>query len=286
MLRRVKNGENHRNNGIGWPDVWQLRQSMRLFSFLTFIASFSLLHAQGRQKIMNTDSGRVVLHYFTTGQLSTKEWMDKDDRWGKSWAYDRGGMEIFSCSTRKIGGHASVHFSYHGNGAISKAEVSDAPDGGIQWYRSTTTFDDQGNKTGFTEQGHDNDGIIPGPGVRVRTSPFVTVPPEQEVVEEQRLFMTNVFVVNASKDVCRMEAVAKQPSPALQGGQYTMAPGDTLFIGAYTTGEIYQEAAKHVTVTGKRWHKRPKKQKAYWILREDVVPEGAEARRYYVVIGR
>lgn len=259
---------------------------MRFLASLTFITSLTLLHGQGREKILNTDSGRVVLHYFNTGKLSTKEWMDKDDRWGRSWAYDSKGKELFSYPTRKIGGHASAHFSYHPNGAVSKIEVSDAPDGGIQWYRSTTTFDENGVQTGFAEQGHDNDGIIPGPGVRITTVPVVPEPPQQEVMEEQRLFVTNVFVVNESKYICRMEAIAKHPSPALQGGQYTMAPRDTVFIGAYTTGEQYVEAARQVDITAKRWHKRPNKQVAYRVLGEDVLPAGAEARRYYVVLGR
>ena len=259
---------------------------MRLIATLTLFTSFIILNAQGREKILNTDSGRVVLHYFNTGKLSTKEWTDKDDRWGRSCAYDKSGKEIFSYQTRKIGGHASAHFSYHPNGAVSKIEVSDAPDGGIQWYRSTTTYDEQGAQTGFSEQGHDNDGPIPGPSVRVTTVPQVTEPPKQEVVYEQHLFMTQVFVVNASKYICRMEAVAKHPSPAMQGGNYTMAPGDTLHIGAYTTGEVYEEAAKHVTITAKRASRKPKKQVAFHVLREDVNAVVPETRNYYVVLGR
>ncbi len=259
---------------------------MRFLASLTLFASFTLLHAQGREKILNTDSGRVVLHYFNTGKVSTKVWMDKDDRWGRSWAYDGKGKEIFRYQTRKIGGHASAHFSYHPNGAVSKIDVSDAPDGGIQWYRSTATFDENGVQTGFTEQGHDNDGLIPGPDVRITTVPVVPDPPKQEVVEEQRLFVTNVFVVNESKYICRMEAIAKHPSPAMQGGNYTMAPGDTLHIGAYTTGEIYQEATKQVTITAKRWSRKAKKQVPYRVLREDVNAVVPETRNYYIVLGR
>ena len=259
---------------------------MRLLSSLAFLTSLTVLHAQGREKTIKTDSGIVVLHYFTTGQLSTKEWMDKDDRWGKSWAYDRSGQEIFSYSTRKIGGHASADFSYHSNGAVSKIEVSDAPDGGIQWYRSTATYDEHGVKTGFTEQGHGNDGPIPGIDVRTTQKPEVTVHFKQEVVKEQRMFRTEVFVVNASKYTCRMDAVAKNPSPALQNGNYTMAPGDTVRVGMYSTGEIYEEAIKHVTITAKRWSRKARRQVAYRILREEVTAVEPEVRKYFVVLGR
>ena len=70
---------------------------------------------------MKTDTGTVILHWSTTGQLSSKAWMDVADRWGHSWAYDRSGRVIFERQTRKIGGHASVDFSYHPSGAVSKA---------------------------------------------------------------------------------------------------------------------------------------------------------------------
>ncbi len=242
------------------------------------LISFTHLHAQGRVKTIDTDSGRVVMHYFTSGQLSTKEWMDKDDRWGRSWAYDRSGKELINYQTRKIGGHACVDFSYHANGAISKAEISDAPDGGIQWYRSTTTFDENGVKTGFTEQGQDNEGLITRPDVRVMPAP--------QVVREQQMFITEVFVVNASKYTCRMDAVAKDPSAAMLGGNWTLAPDDTVRIGAYSTGEIYEEAIKHVTVTAERWSRKARKQAAYRTLREDVTAVEPEARKYYVVMGR
>lgn len=234
---------------------------MRLLSSLTFLASFTLLHAQGREKTVNTDSGRVVLHYFTTGQLSTKEWMDKDDRWGRSQAYARDGRELINYQTRKIGGHASVDFSYHANGAVSKAEVSDAPDGGIQWYRSTTTFDEHGNRTGFTEQGHDNDGIIPGPGVRVTTTPYVTEPVKQEIVEEQRLFVNEVLVVNSTIWTCSVSVAVAQPSPALQEGSYAIAPGDTIRVGTYSVGEAFAPPETHIILLAQREHRRARKRK-------------------------
>ncbi|HRF80598.1 MAG TPA: hypothetical protein PL070_10980, partial [Flavobacteriales bacterium] len=122
---------------------------------LMALLPYLLLGQHGRKEV-RTDSGLVVLHHFKTGEVSTREWRDKDDRFGLTTAYDRTGKEIFRFGTRRIGGHASVHFSYHANGAISKAEASDAPDAGIQWFRSTTTFDDQGNQTGYWKEGHED----------------------------------------------------------------------------------------------------------------------------------
>ena len=275
-----------REDANRWPDLWLATTMRHLLSAFAFFAPIALLHAQGRERTFKTDTGTVVIHYFANGKVSTKAWMDKDDRWGRSWAYKEDGSVLREDQTRRIGGHASVDFSYHTNGAISKAEFSDAPDGGIQWYRSTTTYDEQGTMTGFTEQGHDNYDIIPSPGVRVIHTPEVTVPYKQEVVREQRMFITEVFVVNASKYTCRMDVVAKHPSPAMQNSNHTMAPGDTVRVGMYSMGEIYEEAAKHLTLSAKRWSKKLKKQVAYRTVREDVTSVIPERRDYFIVIGR
>lgn len=205
-----------------------------------FVALVALsVSAQIGRKELRTDSGLVVLHHFKNGGVSTKEWTDKDHRWGRSTAYDRAGKEIFSYHTRRVGGHATAHFNYHPNGAVSKVEVSDAPDAGIQWYKSTTTFDEEGRQTGFFEYGRDNDGIIP----RISLEPQKRVVPvyEQEVVQCQRMFVNELFVVNPTVENCHVVALAKRPSPALSGGVYKLAPGDTLRLGTYSMGELFPE---------------------------------------------
>ena len=257
---------------------------MRFFCLFTFIASVTFLRAQGRVKTMDTDSGRVVLHYFTTGQLSTKEWMDTDDRWGRSWAWDRNGQELISYQTRKIGGHASVEFSYHANGGISKAEISDAPDGGIQWYRSTTTFDEHGVKTGFTEQGQGNDGPIPGVHVRTTQQPEVTKPNMQEVVEEQRLFVNEVLAVNATKWPCVVVVQTGQPSPALKPGNYALQPGDTLRVGSYTMGEVFDDPTKHVSLSAQRPNGKGRKRSAMEVTLLQQKQVSREHRAYYFYV--
>lgn len=214
--------------------------------------------AQGREKVLHTDSGRVVLHYFTSGGVSTREWTDKDERWGRSWAYKRDGSVIVDRHTRRIAGHASVHFAYHANGAISKAEYSDAPDAGIQWYQSTTTFDDQGNRTGFSEQGHDGHGLLPRPDL-LTEEPSVVVPTKPVVVEEQRLFVNEMLVVNSTKWPCVVHVKPTHASPALPEGDLKLLPGDTLRVGSYTMGEVFAEPEGHVMLTADRVNKRGRK---------------------------
>ncbi len=258
--------------------VFGFRPTMRTATaFLAFSAPL-LLSAQGKESTVKTDTGTVVLHYFSTGQLSTKAWMDKDNRWGQSWTYDRRGKVIFDRQTRKIAGHASVDFRYHPNGAVSRAEYSDAPDGGIQWYRSTTTFDTAGVQTGFSEDGWDNDGPI-----RPRVSPPPTPAQpayKQEEVREQQMFTNEYFVV--ARKNCRVQVRPKHPSPAAKDLDATLLKGDTLRGGTYSLGERFDPPLEHVAVTATNRRGKPK----YKVLRVDSLQVNAEYRRWYLIVGK
>ena len=258
---------------------------MRLIASFLLLALASTVSAQPKERTFKTDSGNVVMRFFPSGQVSTKQWRDNDERWGRSWAYNKHGEVIFEGQTRRFAGHSSVHFSYHPNGAVSKAETSDAPDGGIQWYKSATTFDDQGNKTGFQEYGHDNYGLIPRPDLRITTEPQPppTPQPQQEVVVCQRMFVNELFVVNPTNAAVRVVATAKEPSPAMPGGTWTMTPGDTIRIGTYSKGEAWPDWKGLVdlnivqVVLGDR-------NKAVARIRTDEAELSAEHRKLFVVI--
>ncbi|MBP9080548.1 MAG: hypothetical protein KBF80_09885 [Flavobacteriales bacterium] len=238
-----------------------------------------LLAAQGRESTMKTDTGTVVLHWFTTGQLSSKAWMDANDRWGHTWAYDRSGQVIFHRQTRKIAGHASVSFRYHPNGAVSRAEVSDAPDGGIQWYKSTTSFDPDGKQTGFSEEGWDNEGPI-HPGIVKPQRPVIKPGTVYGAVREQRL-STNEYFVVARKN-CRVQLRPKQTSPGAKDIDATLLKGDTLRGGTYSLGERFDPPLEQVAVTATNRRGKPK----YKVLRVDSVQVSAEQRRWYLIVGR
>ena len=247
---------------------------MRLSTTLLVALSTLSLSAQIGRKELHTDSGLVILHHFMNGGVSTKEWRDKDERFGRSIAYDRGGREIFSFHTRRIGGHASVHFSYHPNGAVSKAEVSDAPDAGIQWYRSTTTFDDQGNQTGFWEQSHED----------LTTLRFHTGPDEPVLAYCQKLFTNEVFLVNATRQAGKATVKVRSSSPALKDSEHTLAPGDTVRLGTYSVGERFAAPETELTVDVRRVLRNRKRPAAQGQMRTTEVVVGAEHRRYYMVV--
>lgn len=113
--------------------------------------------------------------FFKSGQLSSQKCYDKDKRFGKAIAYNIKGEIIYEKELRTIGGHASVYFSYHTNGAVQKAEWSSAPDAGIQWYNATDVFDENGKKISHTENNYDD-------YLRV-TTPFI-VPVKDTVIKQ------------------------------------------------------------------------------------------------------
>jgi hypothetical protein len=75
---------------------------------------------------------------------------------GHAIAYNREGREIYRKEISRLHGHATVRFEYYDNGAVKRAHYSTAPDGGIQWYRNTTYFSEDGVVTRVEEQSHDD----------------------------------------------------------------------------------------------------------------------------------
>lgn len=251
---------------------------MRLTTAVVACSASFLLSAQGKESTEITDSGMVVLHWFTSGDLSTKAWMDANNSWGHSWAYNKLGDVIFDRQTRRVGGHASVDYRYHPNGAVSRADYSTMPDGGIQWYKSTTTFDTAGVQTGFSEQGWDNKGPM-----RPQVSPnLLPAPPapKPKVVHEQRLFVNEYFVV--ARKNCRVQLRPKHPGPGAKNMDATLLKGDTLRGGMYSLGERFDPPLGQVAITASNRRGKPK----FKVVRTDSVQVSAEHRRWYLIVGR
>lgn len=121
-------------------------------TFITFLLILhgSLALAQLNCETASQPDGSVVKQCFhKNGKVSTVETWDKNKRFGSIRAYTNRGEELFSHALRSVGGHASVSMTYFANGQVEKVDFSDAPDGGIQFYHSTTRFDEQGNQTEF-----------------------------------------------------------------------------------------------------------------------------------------
>ncbi len=148
---------------------------MRFFILLTFVL-FSLTALSQRDTIH--------IHYFPNGKISTFSYID-ENRYGKAFAYNLKGEVIYENETRRIHGSAGVRFSHHANGMVKTAHYSSHPDGGIQWYRTTTTFNEKGEKISEIHDNYEGPGQ-PSPHILIETvpQPEKTIP-ETPLVEEQ-----------------------------------------------------------------------------------------------------
>lgn len=99
----------------------------------------------------NTFSQKEIIKKYNTGEISSKEtkyeWEDKSIkgfREEKVEVFNKKGECIYEGYRRNYAGHSSVVLTYHNNGGVKIIETSEAPDAGIQWYRSKYTIDEEG----------------------------------------------------------------------------------------------------------------------------------------------
>lgn len=106
--------------------------------------------------LIDKNKNTVKKCFHKNGCIATLESWDSIHREGSFKVFNNKKTEIAFYYLRRFGGHASVYVQYYKNGQVSKIEYSSAPDGGIQFYRTITTFDEQGNKTSFADYSQPN----------------------------------------------------------------------------------------------------------------------------------
>ncbi len=94
--------------------------------------------------------------YFENGDKASEKCYDEDMRRGNARVFDLDGNVIGEWELSRSGIYSSVNFSFHENGMIHKVRYSSHPDGGIQWFRSYTTYDKEGKKINYSEERHDD----------------------------------------------------------------------------------------------------------------------------------
>lgn len=177
-----------------------------MISFLVVLLQVFLASAQLSCKTTSQPDGAAVKQCFhKNGKVSTVESWDKDKRFGAIKAYNNRGTELFSHALRSVGGHAYVSMTYFPNGQVEKVYFSDAPDGGIQFYNSTTRFDENGNQTEFFETKYPDQLELRSP-VKV----VDTVKPRKPLVEINRVLepakkeRVDFLIVNKTKSKQRV----------------------------------------------------------------------------------
>lgn len=132
---------------------------------------------------------------------------------------------MFEGFRRSYAGHASVDLQYHSNGGVSRIEVSEAPDAGIQWYKARYTLDVDGNITDKQEQSHDDRTSLTTPGPAVRPVPRPQ-PPQPEVCTVP--MQTQIVLHNLQRMPNQLRLVGLYG--AVNGREYlqTVGPGQQL----------------------------------------------------------
>lgn len=212
---------------------------MRALISLLLMAAAPLVQAQGRTCTLQTDSGQVRLHFFSTGELSTLDWIVKGQERDRSWAFKRDGTVLLAYETRRHAWHIGVRYTYHASGAVASVEYSTAPEGSGPWYRSYTGFDPDGNRNRFVERGNKEADLLSHPDSALRPGPGEVWHPELLIAECQRLYVSEVFLVNGTDQACRAVVSPVFEHPTLPRGNHVLDPSDTVRLGTYAYYEAF-----------------------------------------------
>lgn len=229
--------------------------------------------------------------YFTgTKKVATSHCYDKDNRWGKARAFNRLGQQIYERDLRRIAGHSSVDFTYYESGAVKTASYSSAPDGGIQWYRSLTTFSEDGKITSETHDDYDNRPHVfyrTRPGEHIPDKPVVvTAPPKPTVAECAVIYSSEFWFTNYTPHTVIITATGKYNKSVT----FTLSlhPRETLKGGQLILAQQFDDPAKTFDFIVTPLKPGKNKQKLIIIPSEDHLPENTskETRRYYYEVRR
>jgi hypothetical protein len=220
---------------------------MRALISLLLMAAAPLVQAQGRTCTLQTDSGQVRLHFFSTGELSTLDWIVKGQERDRSWAFKRDGTVLLAYETRRHAWHIGVRYTYHASGAVASVEYSTAPEGSGPWYRSYTGFDPEGNRNRFVERGNKEADLLSHPDSALRPGPGEVWHPERPIAECQKLYVSEVFLVNGTDQACRAVVSPVYEHPTLPRGTHFLDPSDTVRLGTYAYYEAFVPPDRQLT---------------------------------------
>jgi hypothetical protein len=124
--------------------------------FFLHLCFFLTVSGWAQSKISSNDTQWLHQKKYPSGRWSAYSYLLKSTGNGKAACFTPQGKIMLESSVSRNHGHHSVTFWHHPNGVVSKAEISQAPDAGIQWYRTTITFNDKGEKTGEETRSHED----------------------------------------------------------------------------------------------------------------------------------
>jgi hypothetical protein len=255
---------------------------MRLFLFFFL---FPLLVISQKS---NSDS-TFEYTYFKNGKISTKRLRLSDKiRFGYLKAFKVDGNEIYSMSTRIVGGHASVYVEFYPSGAIKKAHATDQPDGGIQYGDVTHYFDEIGNVTSVVDLSDDGWGrTVTYPDFRKVDSPVVTpkIDKKPEVVSCATIYSSEIYVVNFTRKPQTIISNKTPPNGIGFKEKTILNPGDTVLLGGYYEAQLFTPAttvySAEVELT-----KQNKKSSFHFVWDNFTQPTPALRKHYLLLIDK
>jgi len=226
-----------------------------LIFLLMTVAGLSQLNCK---ESMTQTKESVKMCYHQNRKKSTVETWDKDHRFGTFTGYDTNEKQLFNYHLRAIGGHAYVSVNYYPNGQVSRVEYSEAPDGGIQFYKSTAKFDEQGKQTDFQEIKH--------PPELITTVPSPTKVPDkkeqvpQKVAECAVPVMDYFEIVNQTKSKITFRVISKPDfNYASKEFYFTLKPAEIIVFDSLISAQQHPQKSIYepiiVSYTKKRRYK-------------------------------
>ena len=230
-------------------------------------------YSQGKEYTLCT------YHYFKKGGIASSECYDKDKHWGKACAYNKQHSLIYEKNLRRIAGHSSVEFEYYPSGAVKKAKWSDAPDAGIQWYRSTTEFSEDGQQTAFYEDSYDD---RPSTTLLKHQEQKVETTVKPKPAECASIYSSEFWILNTTKFTVNVNAHRNNMGDTT----FTLKPGENVKGGAVSQAQYFDDPAKYYQLTAKP--SKTKNHQKLIILPAEKQPENTskEVRRYYFDVRR
>lgn len=210
--------------------------------------------AQLNCKTTTNESQEIITTCFHANKtISTLEIWDKDKRSGSVKGFDNQGKQLYHYYLRRFGGHASAAISYYLNGQVSRVNYSSAPDGGIQFYKSTIQFDELGKQTGFSEQKY--------PPEQITITPPKKSPPPSKTVECAVLVSDFYEVKNLTKSKVSLYVKTKSnPNYAKKEFYLTLKPNEKLVIDSLVSAQFHPKETIYelsiLSYTKKRKQKR------------------------------
>ncbi len=237
---------------------------------VTIMLSFWVLAVQAKED--------CKYYYFRNHKVAAKECYD-DNRFGKAYAYNLSGKVIFEKGLRKVGGHETVLFSFYPNGAVSKAEWHSAPDAGIQWYSSVTTFDSLGNQTSYMEDSYDHGTKIMNLPPAVPTKNPAQQP--KQIVKCAEIWVSELWCVNTTEATIVVHA--DKMNDANEHYAITLKRGDSAKLVSMPLAQMFDDPTKYYIISVNELNKDQKR-----IFRIGACTSSTNigtTRRYYCTIG-